>query len=426
MTVHKQGKLLKSVSLCSGLFLLCVSFNLYAATKSISLQQAEYAALQQTPDIKESEAKAHALKEAAVASGQLQDPKLEFSAQNFPTDTFRLDQEAMTQLQLGISQAFPRGKTLKYTELQNEKLAAAEQTQSHVISEQVLRSVRLAWLELYYWQASNHLIRQQQQVFQHLYEVTKALLASNKAQQNDVIQAQLELDDLQNRLINTEQQLDTARANLARWIGKAMASRALPSALPHWKRPPPYRTLQANLKHHPEINTTQNLIAANQANVMVAKQQYKPGIALGLKYGYRQGKNFDRSTRSDLMTANVSVDLPFFTKNRQDKTLSASESRLVASEEGRQATYRQLKETLAAQYAAWRSLSSRALLYQKTLIPESKAYAESTLITYQNNKTDFQNLADSYIRELETQLSGLKVATDQAKARVNLLYLQGL
>ncbi|MCF6319376.1 MAG: transporter, partial [Proteobacteria bacterium] len=48
----------------------------------------------------------------SVAAGQLPDPKVSLAFLNFPTDTFNFGQEPMTQLKVGVSQMFPRGKTL--------------------------------------------------------------------------------------------------------------------------------------------------------------------------------------------------------------------------------------------------------------------------------------------------------------------------
>ena len=142
-------------------------------------------------------------------------------------------------------------------------------------------------------------------------------------------------------------------------------------------------------------------------------------------YGYRQARNPDGSKLPDMLTAQVGMDLPIFPKNRQDRTLNASINNLSAAQEDQISHYRQLREALMTQLANWEQQQKSALLYRQQLIPEAKQYAEATMIAYQNTQTDFPTLARAYIRELNTELSGLKATVNQEIARVNLLYLQG-
>ncbi|EHL31410.1 hypothetical protein LDG_6588 [Legionella drancourtii LLAP12] len=47
------------------------------------------------------------------------------------------------------------------------------------------------------------------------------------------------------------------------------------------------------------------------------------------------------------------------------------------------------------------------------------------MTAYQNFQTDFPTLARAYVRQLNTELEGLKVSVDRDVSRINLLYLQG-
>jgi len=65
------------------------------------------------PVIAASRARSQALSEAAIADGQLSDPKLKTGLYNVPLDDFDLREDPATQLRLGIEQSFPRGDTLQ-------------------------------------------------------------------------------------------------------------------------------------------------------------------------------------------------------------------------------------------------------------------------------------------------------------------------
>ena len=395
----------------------------YAAP--LTLRQAEMAALSQSPEVKSLQAKTNALGQSAIAAGQLSDPKLMLGAMNVPVDTFNFSQEPMTQVQVGLMQAFPRGRSLHYKSIQKHDLSVAESHKQQAMRLQVLQGVRLSWLNLFYWVHAKRIVMKQKKVFQHLVKVTESMLANNKAQQKDVIRAQLELTELDNQLLDINQQIETARATLARWVGPGLAATANPRRLPAWASPPTPAHFHHTIKKHPILKTDAALISSGQAGIQLAEQQYKPGFTVGVAYGFRQGQNIDGRKRSDFLTAQVSMDLPLFTHNRQDRTLRASQENLLSNEENQMSDYRQLLETLKAQYAAWREQRRSAWLYRSQLIPEAKQYAEATMTAYQNTQTDFPTLARAYVRELNTELGGLKALVHQHIARANLLYLQG-
>merc|ERR1711879_1014811 len=56
-----------------------------------------------------------AIEESSIAAGTYADPKVTIGA----TNTYDLNQEAMTQLKIGVSQMFPRGDSL---EIKKEQL----------------------------------------------------------------------------------------------------------------------------------------------------------------------------------------------------------------------------------------------------------------------------------------------------------------
>ncbi|VEG90893.1 TolC family protein [Legionella spiritensis] len=406
-----------------GLLLLSIGQTIHGMP--LTLEKAEREALLQAPETKSLQAAARAFEQSAIAAGQLADPKLLLGTLNVPVNTFSFNQEGMTQIQIGLQQSFPRGRSLHYQSLQNKDLSAAESHRQHTMRLQILQDVRIGWLNLYYGLRARQIVIAQKKIFRDLVRVTESLLANNKAQQKDVIRAQLELTELDNRLLDIEQQIEIARAALSRRIGPKYSRLASPQRLPDWSSPPSPGQLQEKIKQHPVLNTDKALILAEQAKVHLAKQQYKPGLVAGVAYGIRQGRDDEGRSRPDFLTAQVGVDLPLFTRNRQDRVLKASEENLLSIRENQISNYRRLCELLKQSYATWKQQQKSAQLYQRHLFSQAKQYAEATRTAYQNAQTDFPTLARAYIRELDTQLAGLKAEVNRDIARARLLYLQG-
>ncbi|HAT7956527.1 TPA: hypothetical protein KLD45_003307 [Legionella pneumophila] len=94
-------------------------------SQSLTLKQAEVLALAESPEIQSFRAKNESLYQAAIAAGQLPDPHLFGGTLNVPVDTFNFNQTPMTQIQVGLGQAFPKGKSLRYEALEKKRLSEA-------------------------------------------------------------------------------------------------------------------------------------------------------------------------------------------------------------------------------------------------------------------------------------------------------------
>lgn len=392
---------------------------------SLSLKQAETLAIEHSTEIQSLRAKNESLYQAAIAANQYPDPSLFGGALNVPVDTFKFNQEPMTQIQIGLGQYIPRGKSLKFGSQEKNCLAKAEFFKLQSMRLDILQKVRLSWLHLFYWQQARTIVVKEKAIFKELLEVAKSMLANNKAQQKDVIRAQLELSELDNRLIQIDEQIQTARFQLARWISESNADKAQASSKPLWPSLPAKQKLLNAVKQHPELKTDSATISAFQAKVHLALEQYKPGFNVNVGYGFRQGRGIDGRKWPDFLTATVNMDLPVFTQNRQDKSLKSSQDNLLASEKDRMSHYRNLREYLNIQYNIWQQQQKSTQLFIRSLIPQANQYANATMTAYQNFQTDFPTLARAYVRQLNTELEALKVKVDRDVARINLLYLQG-
>jgi outer membrane protein TolC len=394
-----------------------------AHSSPLSLEQAEQLALKRSPELKALRAKTQSLDLRTVAAGQLSDPKLILGAMNFPVDTFNIRQEPMTQLQIGVQQSFPRGRSLKYKQSEVRSQTRA-QWQAYKNQQILIRKVvRTSWLELYLWRQTKQIVNEQKKIFQHLVKITESMLANNKTQQKDVIRAQLELTELDNKLTNINEKIDIQHAQLRRWLGNSTSLQL--NKFPRLKPILLLGRLEKALSHHPQLARAHAKSHAAKTGVSYAEEQYKPGFTLGVTYGFRHGRNITNTPRADFFSAKLNLDLPLFPGNRQRQILNANKTTLEASQQEEISLYRQLNQQLKTQYAIWQRQRARVRLYRSKLLPQAKQYAEATLTAYENTQTDFPTLARAYVRDLQTQLAALNARISAAQAQVNLLYIEG-
>ena len=167
-------------------------------------------------------------------------------------------------------------------------------------------------------------------------------------------------------------------------------------------------------------------IAARQAGVSVAEESKKPGWALDLGYGYREGELSNGDPRSDFVSLSVTLDMPFFHKNRQDRSLSAALSERSAAQYEKAALLRQLTSRLDAEYAQWHDLSRRVALYETSILELSGSQANAALLAYQSEAGDFADVMRAYIDDLNTRLDHVRLQVERAQRYAVLANLGGL
>ena len=391
----------------------------------LSLQQAETLAIARDAKLSEIRLNSESLQARSVAEGTLPDPKLKVGLANFPTDTFDREQEAMTQIQLGVVQMFPRGNTLELQAARMGDDAMRELARAGAQRRNILQQVRINWLDVYYWQNTAQVVAKNRQLFEKLVNITQSLYAVGRRKQEDVLQAELELGLLDDRQTQVATMIEMSRANLAKLTGPEAADRSLSKAFPVLPAVVNQDLRDERLQQHPLLQLEQARIDASQKNIEIARQAYKPEWALDVTYGFRDGYNLDGTDRADFLSAMVLMDMPIFTGNRQDQNLSASKLKHQAALHARDDQLRELHKLWDANHAEWNRLSERLALFETSLVKKARINANAALHAYQNDRGDFSSVMRARIMEFETQLKALNVRVEYAKAQAKLLYLQG-
>ena len=406
------------------LLLLVIALAAADSRADLDIDEAVRLALADDPLIAATQARAQAHSDNAVADGELPDPQLKTGLYNVPLDNFKLNDEPTTQLRLGIVQSFPRGRTLHYRREQTEWLATSEQAGAESARRQLVRDVRNSYLELYYQVLAESIVTDSRGLFAQLVDITRSHYASGRVSQQDVLRSSLELSRLDDRSTRIRNASDQSRAALMKWIGDAAmlpVSRAFPPLPPL----PSKAELEAALRQHPAIRLETAKLEAENRKVKIAREQYKPGWSAGLEYRKRFGDDPDGSDRTDMMAAMVSLDLPLFPKNRQDRRLAASVQQAEAIHLSRVDRLRELQRMLETDYASWQRLGERVALYESQLQQEAAANARASLKAYQSGVTEFTSLMRARITDLDIRLEALRIRVDRARAHANLLYLAG-
>jgi len=403
-------------------FGLALTFGVLAG--ELSLEDAEALAVSADPGIQSVEANRQALDEMAVAAKQLPDPMLKVGLMSVPTDSFRLGQEPMTQAQLGLVQKFPRGRSRS---LRSEQISLRSEALDETVRDQELKvilMVREQYLEVVKQKQLAKINAEASVVFSDLVDITQDYYATGRVHQQDVLQASVELAKVRDRATRISQAEEQARAKLATWIGEA-AYREIQSGWPQLRMPSAKAVLKENLRNHPRILAVQKTVSVADAGVELARQNYKPEFSVDLTYGGRTGSDPDGSSRSDLLSLMLVMDIPLFHDKRQDRVLASQVAQSSAAMFNLDDVYRQMSSEIEWNFASFQRQKERLELFENTLLPEAAYSSEASYEAYQSAIQDLTALLRAHITEFDLQLEHAALQADELESQARLLYLEG-
>lgn len=397
---------------------------LHAEGQTLTLAAAEALALRADPSVQAVQSRRKALEELAVADAQLPDPMLQAGLMSLPTDSWELGQEDMTQVVVGISQKFPRGRTRELRSEQTLERAQALDETARDRRLQIERSVREEYVAVLEQLRMAEINAAARQAFADLADITEDFYTTGRVQQQDVLLAAVELAKVEDRATRIAEEEDRARARLATWIGEA-AWRPLAPEWPDLGAVPTLGQIESALPEHPRIAALQGRATAAETGIELARQRYKPEFGIDLTYGGRGGTDMAGSSRPDLFSVMLVMDLPLFHRNRQDRYTAASVADAAASLFERDDMYRRMLSEASLHMATLQRQLERRQLFEERLLPGAEFNAAATFAAYQAALENLTTLMRARITEYDLQLEYAGLLAEMLKTRARLAYLQG-
>ncbi|NOH70658.1 TolC family protein [Vibrio pectenicida] len=380
-------------------------------------------------------AQSSAMRESGVASATLMDPKLKVGFGGLPVDSFEFDQDPMTNISLGLMQQFARGSTLKLNQRQANQQADAVSYQIKVREREVANSITQLWLEIGYLKHAADLIKQNKGLMLEMEQYVKTNYSIGKSEAQDLLNSQIQVNKLDEKLQLNQQKQSRLVSQLSEWLGADWSTSnasnnasyhlswaGLDSILQNADSQGQYYTL---LNQHPLVQVAESNISVNRTQVEVAEQAFVPQFGVEVMYAYRQSDNMMGEPASDLVSAYLTMDIPLFTGNRQDKNLAAAQYQVGASQYQKDTLLAQMSAQVSALLNDRTNITERIERYQERLLPQAKARIEAVERGYQNNTTDFGEVITTSTDELALKIELTRLITDLNQTNSQLASLLG-
>jgi cobalt-zinc-cadmium efflux system outer membrane protein len=397
----------------------------------LPLARAVSIAIETNPSLAELEARAKALGALPPQAGTLPDPMLGFNALNLPTDTFALDQEPMTQLQVTLSQAvpFPGKLDLKRKAAQHEADAASTRAKERKL--ELTGKVRGEWWQLFALDRSLEIVDQNQQLTREFIEIAQTKYKVGKGLQQDVLLAQLELSRLLDRELKLQGQREATQAGL-----NALLDRSAGSLIQLPTKPPsealPVLPGESELLRQAEANrpllaVQRQLIEAARAQLNLAEKDFYPDFKLAAGYGIRQGTDPLRGVeRPDFFSVMLNINVPIYFQTKQSKAVDQRTSELFEQRFTLKDILRSVQAAISQSLAGYQAAREQVMLFRTGIIPQAEQTVSAMLAAYQVNEVDFLNVINAEITLYNAEIDYWQALSEGKQALAKLAAAVGV
>jgi outer membrane protein TolC len=388
-----------------------------ATEPALTLDAAVQSGMAQAPLLTARDADVDAMREEAARAGQLPDPSLTFGVSNYPvTDpgAFSLRSDTMTMRTVGVMQTIPsRAARDAERTLASAQIDAAEANRVDTM-QSVQERIADAWVDVWATQQKRTLLAELRDESALAVKVTQARLRGGEGNATDALAARAQAAILDNRLEAIDADLAAAQAGLQRWLGPRVSDVA--KAPDFGQLPVTADHLEQHIDQQAPMQAWQAREQVAQAALDQARAAKHPDWSVSIMYGKRA------PYLSDMVTLQVGVSLPLFTRNRQDRGISAKQAQWDAVQAAHEDARRAQVEAVTRAVATWQGWNRQIQRYQDTLLPLDRDRATTALAGYRGGGM-LQPWLDARRDEIELRLSYADALAARARLWASLAYL---
>lgn len=358
------------------------------------------------PDLQADAARLEGAREAVTAAGALPDPRALAGIENLPIegpDRLRLQRDGMTMQKLGVMQEFPnaRKREARSRAARGEVgLAEAGLAQARIA---VRQEAAAAWLSRYYLGRQQAVLRELVKDNRLLQVAVDEQVRAGRRPAADALMPRQEALELANQADDLDRDTLRAEAALRRWTGEPGPVDALGEAPDLPFTPDAWRQ---HLPHHPDLLRFRPEQEVAEAELDEANASLRPDWGIEVDYQHR-GDAF-----GDMVSVEVSADLPLFSRTRQTPRIRAREQALRRLEAGQEAMRREHAAALESDIGTLVSLSRQRDRLRLEALPLAARRVELQLAGYRSGTTALTDVLEAR-RELHAlQLKSLALEAD--------------
>ena len=375
---------------------------------SLRLEEIERMALAGNPEIRVAARRLAAAQAHVPVSGALDDPSFMYRGWGVPLRQPWNYNAAQNMFM--VSQNFPGwGKRRLRSEVARSDVAEAKAALDNTRL-QVRVEVQKGFYDLLRAQDEMRVHDEHIGIARQAVEAARIKYTVGKVPQQDILKAQVELTRLAEHLVHFDEDAEIARVRLNTLLGRDPGTPiqvggdyAIPSQLPRLQE-----LEKLAVASRPDLAEAQAAIEKAVHEQALAQKGYTPDLSVAAGYMLMPG---DTSQRNRYMVEGA-LTLPWLNRGKHNAEISEAKAKSSEQEAElaalRNVAFGQIQEALARAKAA-RTLAD---IYHVQLQPQAEATLRSTVIAYENDRTDFLNLLDSQTTVIDIDLAYFQAMAD--------------
>ena len=324
---------------------------------------------------------------------------------------------------LGISQDLPYPGKLRLRGEIAKKDADVTEQRYESVRRAILAEVKMAYFQLGYLSKRRAILEGDGKLLQQVEQAAEARYRNGMANQQDVLQAQLERTKLLREITTNNLEAEKVQAEIKQLLNRPQSSPDIETTeLSESLATRTYDELLAAAKaNSPEIAGAQKMVEKQGLQVGLAKKDFYPDF--NLQYMWQRT---DPAQFRAYYVVTLGVRIPIYRGRRQQPELAQAEADQSRAKSESEMQTQQIAFQLRQQFLGAEKSAELLKIYREGLIPQARAELQAGMAAYQSNRQDFQALLASFLDVLKLDEEYWQTLSEHETALAQIEAVTGL
>jgi len=384
-------------------------------------------AFEVSPKLKMLEMKKLAASNRVEQNSNLPDPVLGFGFMNLPVNSFSLDQEPMTGIGVGLSQAFPfPGKLSNQAEVNNKDVDIVQQEINDARNE-IRKNVIKSFNEILFFRESIVLAKQSKELLNNIAEVVRTKYAVSTASQQNLLKVELEITNLSEKIEDLKSKEKSQLAILNSLLLRPVDSEIQTGEFPkiNYEDFTVDALVDSAVKYRPFLEGIKEAKKKEEIKKSLVQYDYYPNFNLGVLYTFRDKIAATNTPLNDFISFSLGISLPLNYGGKVSSKVEETETMQKFYQEQYNLSLQILQSSFGTSVAKLNSLRGRIKLLEEGSLIQANENLKTTLTSYQVGQVDFLNVIDAQNSLLKIENDLYRLKTDYLNEIAELEFLTG-
>ncbi|PKL89017.1 MAG: hypothetical protein CVV23_07235 [Ignavibacteriae bacterium HGW-Ignavibacteriae-2] len=422
-----KGLFMKKNSVLILLLLILSSLNINSQVIDSVLNKIITKSIDVSPKLRALRYKQNISESKIAQVSNLSDPMLTFGLMSLPINSFEFDEEPMSGKILGISQSVPfPGKLSAAVDVQSKDVGINQQEIDDATNE-IVNDISKMYYDLRFIRESIRIAEENKTILEKIAEVVRIKYSVSKASQQNLIQIELELTRIKDKLADLRGKEKSNVAGLNNYMLRNIDENISTSVVPEIPEENiTFNTLNETSKlNRPFLKGLR--LAEEKSKLMehLAEYDFYPNFNFSIQYTQRDQLKNSNMPANDFLSFMVGINLPIDYGGK--KSAKVEESRLMQKMYADQyeSALQMLNKNFGVAINNLQSLKEREKLITEGLLPQAEQSLNISLTSYQVGDIDFINVLDAQNKLYEIETTLYNIRTMYFKELSQLEFLTG-